>query len=290
MSKPLDSGLRRNDDNDLADEACRVYSCAIILSLTCLFMPMTKPDKQALIIGAGGGIGGAMTRLLLENGYAVFAAGRGGLEGHAALWAWRAAGPGKLRLLAMDMASQDSIEAGFGRISAETKRLHLVFNCTGLLHDQDLRPEKKLEDAALENLLQSFAVNAAGPLLVARYALPLLKHDQPSVLASMSARVGSISDNRLGGWYGYRASKAAQNMITKTLSIELARRSPNTICVGLHPGTVNTRLSKPFQGNVRPGQLKTASEAAGHLYRVIHGLKPADHGKVLAWDGGEIPP
>ena len=212
------------------------------------------------------------------------------LEDHAELRAWRAAGPEKLRLLAMDMASQDSIEAGFGRIGAETGRLHLVFNCTGLLHDQDLRPEKKLEDAALANLLKSFAVNAAGPLLVARYALPLLKHDQPSVLASMSARVGSISDNRLGGWYAYRASKAAQNMITKTLSIELARRSPNTICVGLHPGTVDTRLSKPFQGNVRPGQLKSASEAAGHLYRVIHGLQPADHGKVLAWDGGEIPP
>ena len=251
---------------------------------------MTKSDKQALIIGAGGGIGGAMTRLLLENGYAVFAAGRGGLEDNAELRAWRAAGPEKLRLLAMDMASQDSIEAGFGRIGAETGRLHLVFNCAGLLHDQDMRPEKRLEDAALENLLKSFAVNAAGPLLVARYALPLLKHDQPSVLASMSARVGSISDNRLGGWYAYRASKAAQNMITKTLSIELARRSPNTICVGLHPGTVDTRLSKPFQGNVRPGQLKTASEAAGHLYRVIHGLKPTDHGKVLAWDGGEIPP
>lgn len=251
---------------------------------------MTKSDKQALIIGAGGGIGGAMTRLLIENGYAVFAAGRGGLKGNAELLALRAAEPRKLSLLAMDITAQDSIEAGFRLIGAETGRLHLVFNCAGLLHDQDLRPEKRLEDAALDNLLKSFAVNAAGPLLIARYALPLLKHEQPSVLASVSARVGSIGDNRLGGWYAYRASKAAQNMITKTLSIELARRSPNTICVGLHPGTVDTRLSKPFQANVRAGQLKTAAESAGHLYRVINGLKPADSGKILAWDGSEIPP
>ena len=251
---------------------------------------MAKTDNHALVIGAGGGIGGAMTRLLIANGHAVFAAGRDGLKGNAELLALRAAEPRKLSLLAMDITAQDSIEAGFRLIGEKTGRLHLVFNCAGLLHDQDLRPEKRLEDAALDNLLKSFAVNAAGPLLIARYALPLLKHEQPSVLASVSARVGSIADNRLGGWYAYRASKAAQNMITKTLSIELARRSPNTICVGLHPGTVDTRLSKPFQANVRAGQLKTAAESAGHLYRVINRLKPADSGKVLAWDGGEIPP
>ena len=253
-------------------------------------MPVTKTDKRAVIIGAGGGIGRAMTRLLLENGCRVFAAGRDSLQRNAELQALQAAHPDGLCLLAMDVAAEDSIEAGFRLIGAETDRLDLVFNCAGLLHDQGMRPEKRLEDAAMDKLLKSFSVNAAGPLLIARYALPLLKHEQPSVLANISARVGSISDNRLGGWYAYRASKAAQNMMTKNLAIELSRRSPNTICVGLHPGTVDTALSKPFQSNVKPGQLKTAAEAARHLYSVLNDLKPEDSGKVLAWDGSEIFP
>ena len=111
-----------------------------------------------------------------------------------------------------------------------------------------------------------------------------------SVLSNTSARVGSISDNRAGGWYAYRAAKAAQNMITKNIAIELKRRSPNTICVGLHPGTVDTDLSKPFQRNLKPGQLITTEQSASYLYKVISKLDNKDSGKVFAWDGSEVFP
>lgn len=110
-----------------------------------------------------------------------------------------------------------------------------------------------------------------------------------SVFASISARVGSIEDNRLDGWYSYRASKAALNMLLKTFSIELKRLAPSAICVGLHPGTVDTALSKPFQGNVAPGKLFSRAKSAGHLLQVINGLTPADSGAVFAWDGSRIP-
>ena len=137
--------------------------------------------------------------------------------------------------------------------------------------------------------MQLFAVNAIGPALVAKHFLPLLPRHGRSVFASISARVGSIEDNRLGGWYSYRASKAALNMLLKTYSIELKRRAPSAICVGLHPGTVDTALSKPFQGGVAPGKLFSPTQSAAYLLRVIDGLTPADNGAVFAWDGSQIP-
>ena len=134
-----------------------------------------------------------------------------------------------------------------------------------------------------------FEVNAFGPLVVAKHFLPLLKHSERAVLANLSARVGSIGDNRLGGWYAYRASKAAQNMFTRNLSLELARRAPKVICVALHPGTVDTELSKPFQGGVSPDRLFDADRAARQLLEVIDGLRPEQTGRFLAWDGTTIP-
>ena len=136
---------------------------------------------------------------------------------------------------------------------------------------------------------RSFAVNAIGPALAAKHFLPLLAEDRKSVFAALSARVGSISDNSLGGWHAYRASKAALNMILRNLAIELARRHDKAICVGLHPGTVDTGLSSPFQGSVPPGRLFSPAEAAGHLLKVVDGLSPADSGGHFAWDGRRIP-
>ena len=135
----------------------------------------------------------------------------------------------------------------------------------------------------------AFRVNTIGPALVAKHFLPLLASDAKSVFAALSARVGSIDDNELGGWYAYRASKAALNMVIKTLSIELARRNPRALCVGLHPGTVDSRLSKPFQGGVPEGKLFQPAAAARALLTVLDGLSSGDSGALFAWDGTRIP-
>ncbi|MFT5394906.1 MAG: NAD(P)-dependent dehydrogenase (short-subunit alcohol dehydrogenase family) [Gammaproteobacteria bacterium] len=247
---------------------------------------------NALVIGASGGIGTAMTQLLLKKGIHVIASVRKHrISKLEQLEKLKSDYKSQLRIVSMDISEQESVEKAFTSISEQTNKLHLIINCTGLLHNsKGLQPEKRLEDINANNLAQSFAINSIGPLLIARYALPLLRHEERSVLSNISARVGSISDNRAGGWYAYRAAKAAQNMITKTLAIELNRRSPNTICVGLHPGTVNTELSKPFQRNLKPGQLTTTEQSANYMYAVMSKLDNNDSGKVFAWNGSEVLP
>lgn len=246
--------------------------------------------SPALIIGASGGIGFAMLQQLLNAKQTVFASSRDTASLLEKISPLSTEDQTNLTVIEMDLSQQDSIEQGFREIRKKTEHLRLLVNCSGLLHDDHLKPEKRIEDAEQENLLNAFTINSIAPLLIARYAMPLLQHDANSILANISARVGSISDNRLGGWYAYRASKAAQNMITKNLAIEFVRRSPQTICVGLHPGTVDTDLSKPFQANLKPNQLKTADDSAVHLLNVISQLKPEDSGKIFAWDGEEILP
>ena len=135
----------------------------------------------------------------------------------------------------------------------------------------------------------AFRLNTTGPALVAKHFLPLLARDRKAAFAALSARVGSIEDNGLGGWYAYRASKAALNMAIKTLSIELARRYPLALCVGLHPGTVDTALSKPFQAGVPQERLFSPAQSARHLLSVLDELTAEDSGKLFAWDGRRIP-
>jgi len=136
---------------------------------------------------------------------------------------------------------------------------------------------------------RAFRINTIGPALVAKHFLPLLSKDRKAVFAALSARVGSISDNRLGGWHAYRASKAALNMMIRTLSIELARQKPKALCVGLHPGTVDTDLSKPFQARVAKDKLFSPAHSARCLLTVLDGLGPEENGGVFAWDGGRVP-
>ena len=143
-----------------------------------------------------------------------------------------------------------------------------------------------LTGAAMET---AFRRNATGPALVAKHFLPLLARDRKAAFAALSARVGSIEDNRLGGWYAYRASKAALNMLIRTLSIELARSHRHALCVGLHPGTVDTALSKPFQSGVPPEKLFPPAQSARHLLAVLDRLTAEDSGSVYAWDGRRIP-
>ena len=198
--------------------------------------------------------------------------------------------PERLSVVEMDVTDEQAIARAADQVAARTDALHLIVNVAGVLHGPDFGPEKKLAQVRPEVLRTVFEANAFGPLLVAKHFHRLLRHQDRSVYASISARVGSISDNRLGGWYAYRGSKAAQNMFTKNLSIELGRIAPAAIVVGLHPGTVDTDLSKPFQRNVPREQLQTVGASVRSLLRVIDGLSPGDSGKVFDFRGEEIAP
>ncbi len=233
----------------------------------------------AMVIGANGGIGAALVAACADDArYSrVIAAARRAPD----------ALPSGVDYLPIDIADPASIEAAAARIEGPLAR---VIVATGMLHDDGGGPERSLRDLDADRLAHLFAINTIGPALALRHFAPLLAKDAPSAIACISARVGSISDNRLGGWYGYRASKAALNQIVRTAAIELARSRPQAVCVALHPGTVDTGLSKPFQRGVPAEKLFTPAYSAGRLLAVLDGLTPAQSGRIFAWDGAEIAP
>jgi NAD(P)-dependent dehydrogenase (short-subunit alcohol dehydrogenase family) len=247
---------------------------------------------NVLIQGASRGIGLEFVRQCLAESRVghVLATCRSPANA-AKLTTLAASAAGRLTVLPLDVTDEAAIAAAAAAAAHTVSRLHLVVNCSGVLHDAtcSMRPEKRLADVCPESLARSFAVNAIGPLLVARHFEQMLAHADRAVFASLSARVGSIEDNRLGGWYAYRASKAAQNMYTRTLAVEWTRSRRNVICVALHPGTTDTNLSRPFQGNVPEGKLFGVERTVTQLLEVIDRLQPADTGQFLAWDGERIP-
>lgn len=188
----------------------------------------------------------------------------------------------------MDIQSEQSIQEALDNIN-DTILFDIVVVATGFLHDENVSPEKNIRDLNIDNFREVFSVNTYGPALLAKYFLPRLQRDRKSIFACLSARVGSISDNRLGGWYAYRASKAALNMILKNAAIEMARRHKKACVIGLHPGTVDTLLSKPFQRQVQEGKLFTPEYSSACLLKVINDVTPEQSGKVFAWDGKEVP-
>jgi NAD(P)-dependent dehydrogenase (short-subunit alcohol dehydrogenase family) len=250
---------------------------------------LTGP-AQALVTGASSGIGLAVVRALLDDPGVgcVFAVARGAATS-AALAELSATHGTRLHPIVADLTCATELEAMARSVAARTDALHLVFNAAGVLHAPGLRPEKSLTSLRAEALARVFALNAFAPVLLVQALLPLLRHRAPIVLASLSARVGSIGDNQLGGWYAYRASKAAQNQLFRTLAIELRRTHPNACCVLLHPGTVDTPLSQPFQGGVPAARLFTPERAARQLLAIVTRLTPADSGRFLAWDGTQVP-
>ncbi|MEM7544879.1 MAG: SDR family NAD(P)-dependent oxidoreductase [Pseudomonadota bacterium] len=217
------------------------------------------------IFGANGGIGGALADLLEANpGIGVlhrFARSSGGF----------------------DLTDEASIAAAAASIETP---LHIVIVATGMLHQGEISPEKTWRALAPEAMMEAYRVNTIGPALIAKHMLPLLAREGKSIFAALSARVGSIGDNRLGGWHSYRASKAALNMMIRNFAIELARRNKTALAVGLHPGTVDTGLSKPFQGKVQ--DLFSPRQSATKLLNVLDGLVPADSGGCFAHDGVRI--
>ena len=230
-----------------------------------------KPQNIA-VIGASGAIGSAFVRLLSEQ------------YPNASMWAFsQKIGQN------IDYDNEDSI-AEAAELAAKEKPLDLVIMAGGLLHDEDLMPEKSLRDLSAEKFQRIFAANTITPALMAKHFLPKLNKDQTSIFAVLSARVGSISDNQLGGWYAYRASKAALNMIIKNAAIEIGRKNKQAIIVGLHPGTVDSGLSKPFQSNVANDKLFSPEYSAQKLLKVLEGLSPEHTGKCFGWDNTEILP
>lgn len=228
---------------------------------------------RVLVWGASGGLGAAFVEALGSHPRVsrVYAAAR------SAPSPWR-----------FDLADEASIAAVAAR-AGEEGPLDLVLVATGMLHEAQCRPEKSWRQLEAEALTRALSVNAIGPALIAKHCLGLLRRDAKAVFACLSARVGSIEDNQLGGWHAYRASKAALNMLVRTLAIELRQRQPRAVCVALHPGTVDTALSKPFQSAVSPQRLFAPAYSARALLGVIDRLTPADSGRLWAWDGQPIP-
>ncbi len=248
------------------------------------------PIGNAWIIGASQGVGLEFVRQLLElpRVEQIYATYRHP-DRATALCQLAADHQTRLQLLSVDVTEEAQIRAAIDQIQALTPRLHFVINCVGLLHDGEFQPEKSLRQIDAAKLLRYFQVNSIGAILLAKHLLPLLKHDQPSLFATISAKVGSISDNQSGGWYGYRASKAALNMLIKTAAIEYQRSSPQTTIALLHPGTTDTQLSQPFQKHVPPEKLFPVARTVQQLLAVMANLSPQDSGSFWSWDGTRLP-
>jgi len=231
-------------------------------------MMNSLPDQfHALVIGASGTIGAAFVDMLEHSPRCASVRGL-----------HRQSAP------AIDFADEASV-AEAAQALADGPRYHLIVNATGVLHDGATMPEKRLADLNYPQMQATFMANTFGPALVMRFFLPLLASER-AIMAMLSAKVGSIGDNRLGGWYSYRASKAALNMLVKTAAIEVARTQKNSVLVALHPGTVNSRLSQPFRGEIigRPAQA-----AAADMLQVLDVLTPADSGSFRSYNGAELP-
>lgn len=223
---------------------------------------------RAVVVGAGGAIGSALVAQLQQDPRCA-----------AVLPLGRHTQP------ALDYRDDSSFERAAAWVATQGP-IHLLIVASGMLHDPQGQPEKRLAQLDAAHMMASFQLNTVGPARILSCLLPLLERRAPAVVALLSAKVGSIGDNRLGGWVSYRASKAALNMVVRTVAIEAARTHPQAVLVALHPGTVQSPLSAPFQGarSARP-----ADTAARELLAVLDGLTPADTGTFRSWDGAVLP-
>ena len=237
-------------------------------------------DKNIVIIGSNGAIGKAFVEHYLKDASVsnIFAFSRNNTN----------SSDDKLTNLHIDIESEESVADAAKRVDGY--KIDIIITATGILHSDSIKPEKSIKDINHESFMKVFSANAVGPALIGRYFIPLLKKDTKSVIAFLSARVGSISDNKLGGWYSYRASKSALNQIVKNFSIELKRTNPKAIVLALQPGTVDSNLSEPFKRNVAPGKLFTPEQSRELLSNVIENATTNDSGNLLSFDGETISP
>ena len=254
---------------------------------------MTNTNNRTyLIIGGIGGIGRAMVEQLVAASnkddkaniriFATYYRNVPDIEADNLYW------------LPMDVGNEDSIKEGMETIKQHSDHIDWVVNCVGLLHTEHSQPEKALRQVDTDFFMQNMRINALAGLLIAKHVKPLLakaerSDEQPAIFATISARVGSISDNQVGGWYSYRMSKAALNMGMKNLSIEWGRSLKQTCVVVMQPGTVNTQLSAPFQSTVAEGQLFSPAYSAECLLEVLSGMSADRTGSFVDWAGESIP-
>jgi len=231
------------------------------------------------VFGASGGIGAAFVEALAaEDGVAqVHAVSRGSPV---------FASP-KVRAQSCDPLDETALAGAVAAMTGDGP-LHLAIIALGILHGEGIAPEKTWRHADAEAMGAVLAVNTIAPTLIAKHVLPVLAKDRKTALAALSARVGSISDNRLGGWVSYRASKAALNMVIRTFSIELARVNGKAVFVGLHPGTVETGLSEPFRQGVPQGKLFTPQRSVAGMLATLDGIGPEESGKIFDYAGKEV--
>ncbi|CAF2148803.1 unnamed protein product [Brassica napus] len=252
----------------------------------------------SMVQGASRGIGLEFVRQLLENNKKghVVATCRNPKEA-TSLVNLKNSFPERLFIQKLDVTDETTIEESAESVRERYGSLNLLINATGILSIPGvLQPETTLNKVEKSSLMLAYEVNAVGPILVMKHMWPLLKagggngtEREVAVVANLSARVGSIGDNKLGGWHSYRASKTALNQLTKNVSVELGRRKDPVVCILLHPGTVDTDLSRPFQRNVPEGKLFTTEYSVQKLLHIINNAKKQDNGKFFAWDGQEIP-
>ncbi|KAK7303625.1 hypothetical protein RJT34_14535 [Clitoria ternatea] len=271
-----------------------------LLSLTrrALSSSSSSQGGVSLVQGASRGIGLEFVKQLLESddkGHVIATCRNPGTS--TGLIHLKDKFADRLRILPLDLTFESSIEASALSIKETYGHLNLLINASGILSIPELlHPETTLNKVQKSSLMLAYEVNAVGPILVIKHMWPLLKVGggfgtarSNAVVASLSARVGSIGDNHLGGWHSYRSSKTALNQLSKTISVEFARKKDPIVCILLHSGTVDTDLSRPFQRNVAPEKLFTKEFSVQKLLSIINNVKSQDNGKFFAWDGQEIP-
>ncbi|MCQ3001858.1 SDR family NAD(P)-dependent oxidoreductase [Pseudomonas syringae] len=251
-------------------------------------IPELNSEARVLICGASRGIGLALCAALLarDDVTQVWAVARKASTSRELAKLAEQYGD-RLKRADCDARDEQSLETLVSETLEGCDHLHLVISALGILHQDGAKPEKGLAQLTLASMQASFATNTFAPILLLKHLLPLLRK-QPSTFAALSARVGSIGDNRLGGWYSYRASKAALNQLLHTASIELKRLNPASTVLAIHPGTTDTDLSKPFQANVPDGQLFEPAFSADRIIELVGTHGPSDSGTFWAWNDQPI--
>jgi NAD(P)-dependent dehydrogenase (short-subunit alcohol dehydrogenase family) len=237
-------------------------------------------SKNIAIIGSSGAIGNAFVEHYIKDSSVenIFTFSRNATD-HVSE---------KVTSFEIDVESQDSIEKAAGQVKDHI--IDRIIIASGILHTESFGPEKSIKDLNYETFAKVYSINTIGPALIGRYFIPLMNKNEKSVIAFLSARVGSISDNSLGGWYSYRSSKTALNQIVKNFSIELKRTNKNAIALALQPGTVESKFSEPFKKNVSKDKLFTPDYSVELLSQVIEGSSANESGSLLSYDGEIIKP